>query len=217
MMRTDPLTQGPKIFAANCSQCHRFEGHDGLGGEPSDAPSAADLAGFGSRAWLQGLLDPERVATDEYLGATEHVRGRMVRFVQRGVAAFEPDVREDLEKVIMAVSAEAGLPGQAEMDAAQEADIVQGRLLMSSEEINCTRCHTFREMTDGDVGPVLTGWGSREWMLGMLHDPTNQSFYGDRNDRMPSFGADEILSDAEMGLVIDWLRGDWTSQHTPEP
>ncbi|MGB0542641.1 MAG: cytochrome b N-terminal domain-containing protein [Longimicrobiales bacterium] len=217
MMRTDPLTQGPKIFAANCSQCHRFEGHDGLGGEPSDAPSAADLAGFGSRAWLQGLLDPERVATDEYFGATEHVRGRMVRFVQRGVAAFEPDVREDLEKVIMAVSAEAGLPGQAEMDAAQEADIVQGRLLMSSEEINCTRCHTFREMTDGDVGPVLTGWGSREWMLGMLHDPTNQSFYGDRNDRMPSFGADEILSDAEMGLVVDWLRGDWTSQHTPEP
>lgn len=217
MMRTDPLTQGPKIFAANCSQCHRFEGHDGLGGVPSEAPSAADLAGFGSRAWLQGLLDPGRVATDEYFGATEHVRGRMVRFVQRGVAAFEPDVREDLEKVIMAVSAEAGLPGQAEMDAAQEADIVQGRLLMSSEEINCTRCHTFREMTDGDVGPVLTGWGSREWMLGMLHDPTNLSFYGDRNDRMPSFGTDEILSDAEMGLVVDWLRGDWASQHTPEP
>lgn len=217
MMRTDPLTQGPKIFAANCSQCHRFEGHDGLGGEPSDAPSAADLAGFGSRAWLQGLLDPERVATDEYFGGTEHVRGRMVRFVQRGVAAFEPDVREDLEKVIMAVSAEAGLPGQAEMDAAQEADIAQGRLLMSSEEINCTRCHTFREMTDGDAGPALTGWGSREWMLGMLHDPTDPSFYGNRNDRMPSFGADEILSDAEMGLVVDWLRGDWTSQHTPEP
>ena len=217
MMRTDPLTQGPKIFEANCSQCHRFDGHDGLGGEPSDASSASDLAGFGSRAWLQGLLDPERVATDEYFGGTEHVRGRMVRFVQRGVAAFEPDVREDLEKVIMAVSAEAGLPGQAEMDAAQEADIAQGRLLMSSEEINCTRCHTFREMTEGDAGPVLTGWGSREWMLGMLHDPTDPSFYGDRNDRMPSFGVDEILSDAEMGLVVDWLRGDWTSQHTPEP
>ena len=66
MLRADPLTQGPRIFEANCSQCHRFEGHDGLGGQPSDPASASDLAGFGTRAWLAGLLDPERVATDEY-------------------------------------------------------------------------------------------------------------------------------------------------------
>ncbi|MGB1655972.1 MAG: cytochrome b N-terminal domain-containing protein [Longimicrobiales bacterium] len=217
MLRADPLTQGPKIFEANCAQCHRFNGHDGLGGQPSEPASASDLAGFGSREWLAGLLDPDRVASDEYFGATAHVRGRMVRYVQRGVAGFTPDVQDDLEKVIMAVSAEAALPGQAEQDAAQQAEIVEGRALIASEEINCVRCHTFREMTEGDVGPVLTGWGSRAWMLGMLHDPTDELYYGEDNDRMPSFGVDESLTPAEMGLVVDWLRGDWTTEHTPEP
>ena len=70
MLRADPLTQGPRVFEANCSQCHRFQGHDGLGGQPADPPAASDLAGFGTRAWLAGLLDPERVATDEYFGAS---------------------------------------------------------------------------------------------------------------------------------------------------
>lgn len=214
MLRADPLTRGPRIFEANCSQCHRFDGHDGLGGQPADPPSASDLAGFGSREWLAGLLDPDRVGTDEYFGATEHVRGRMARFVQRGVAGFDEDVATDLHKVILAVSAEAELPGQASLDADDAADIEEGRRLISSEAIDCTRCHTFREMTEGDVGPVLTGWGSRAWMLGMLHDPTAGEYYGDSNDRMPAFGLDEILTEAEMGLVVDWLRGDWI---TPEP
>lgn len=212
MLRADPLTQGPRVFEANCSQCHRFQGHDGLGGQPADPPAASDLAGFGTRAWLAGLLDPERVATDEYFGATEHVRGRMSRFVQRGVARFTPEVRSELEKVIMAVSAEGSLPGQVEQDALQQAEIEEGRALISSEEINCTRCHTFRDQTEGDVGPILTGWGSREWMLGMLHDPTEDRFYGEDNDRMPSFGAEKLLTEVEMGLVVDWLRGDWVSQ-----
>lgn len=214
MLRADPLTQGPKIFEASCASCHRFDGHDGLGRVPEDEPSASDLAGFGSREWLAGLLDPERVATTEYFGGTEHARGRMVRFVQRGVAEFSEQTQQDLAKVIMAVSAEAALPSQEALDASQLVDIEEGRRLIATEEINCTRCHTFREMADEDVGPDLTGWGSREWMLGMLHDPTAERFYGDDNDRMPSFGVEEILTDAEMGLVVDWLRGDW---YTPEP
>ena len=34
-------------------------------------------------------------------------------------------------------------------------------------------------------------------------------FYGDRNDRMPAFGTDNILSEESLGLVVDWLRSDW--------
>ena len=216
MLRVDPLTQGPRIFEANCAQCHRFQGHDGLGGQPADPPSASDLAGFGTREWLTGLLDPDRVATDEYFGGTEHVNGRMSRFVQRGVARFSPEVRSNLEKVIMALSAEGSLPLQVEQDAVQQAEIEEGRALMSGEEINCTRCHTFRDQTEGDVGPVLTGWGSRDWMLGMLHDPTEERFYGEDNDRMPSFGVEKILTEDEMGLVVDWLRRDWVRGDSQE-
>lgn len=209
MLRMDPLTQGPKIFEGSCSSCHRFDGHDGLGNIPTDEPSASDLAGYGSREWLSGLLDPARVGTPEYFGATEHANGRMARFVERGIAAMTPEAREDLGKVIIALSAEAGLPAQIEADQAAAADIAEGVRLMSSEAIDCTRCHTFGDMTEGDVGPVLTGWGSREWMLGMVHDPTQDMYYGEDNDRMPSFGVEEILTRAEMELVVDWLRGDW--------
>jgi ubiquinol-cytochrome c reductase cytochrome b subunit len=214
MLRMDPLTQGPRLFEANCASCHRFNGHDGLGNVPADEPSASDLAGYGSREWLSGLLDPERVATSDYFGGTAHARGRMARFVQRGIAAMAPEDRQSLNLVVMALSAEAGLPDQMAADAADAADIEEGRRLMSSEAIDCTRCHTFGEMTEGDDGPVLTGWGSRDWMLGLLHDPSGESYYGEDNDRMPSFGIEESLTPQQMGLVVDWLRGDW---YTPDP
>jgi ubiquinol-cytochrome c reductase cytochrome b subunit len=80
LLRDDPLTQGPKIFAANCSSCHRYHGHDGTGravtvqadktkGAPTgeqgstaesarvEAPAtAADLGDFGSKDWARAVL-----------------------------------------------------------------------------------------------------------------------------------------------------------------
>ncbi len=209
MLRADPLTQGPRLFAANCASCHRVDGHDGLGVVPDDAPSASDLAGYGSREWLQGLLDPDQVASDRYFGATDHARGRMARFVQRGMSSYTPEQMEDVRKVLLALSAEAQLPGQADVDVRDEAEILEGRALLQSGAMECTRCHTVGDMVQGEDGPVLTGWASREWMIGMVHDPTQPLYYGDNNDRMPSFGTEQILSDREIGLVVDWLRGDW--------
>lgn len=210
LLRSDPLTQGPQIFAARCSSCHRFNGHDGLGEVPVDEPSASDLAGYGSREWLRGLLDPDRVATDEYFGATDHARGRMVRFVQRGLTRLTPRERDELlEKVITAVSAEANLPAQREADAADSAAIAEGREIITSPPVECTRCHLFRGVGADDDAPELTGWASREWMMGMVHDPTQDRYYGDDNDGMPSFGAEDELSRQQIGLVVDWLRGDW--------
>jgi ubiquinol-cytochrome c reductase cytochrome b subunit len=209
LLRSDPLTQGPRIFSGSCASCHRYDGHDGLGNLPEEDPSASDLLGFGSRAWLAGLLDPDRVGTEEYFGGTDHANGRMARFVERGIPLIPAEAREDITKVVMAVSAEAGLPAQAAADSADAATIAEGRLLFGSDAIDCTRCHTFRDMTEEDIGPVLTGWGSREWMLGMVHDPTQERYYGESNDRMPSFGIDGTLSAVEIELVVDWLRGDW--------
>jgi ubiquinol-cytochrome c reductase cytochrome b subunit len=210
LLRSDPLTRGPEIFAARCASCHRFNGHDGLGDVPADEPAASDLAGYGSRDWLRGLLDADRVATDEYFGATDHAGGRMARFVQRRLTGLTHDERDELlSKVIMAVSAEAELPGQVEEDAADAADIAEGRRLIHQEPIDCTRCHLFRGEGADDDAPVLTGWGSRAWMMGMVHDPTDERYYGSDNDRMPSFGPEGILSAEEIGLVVDWLRGDW--------
>jgi ubiquinol-cytochrome c reductase cytochrome b subunit len=209
LLRTDPYTQGPRIFAENCASCHRFEGHDGRGLIPADAQVASDLAGFGSREWLMGLLDPEQILDDDYFGATEHRSGRMARFVTRGVAGYTPERLEELRKVAWAVSAEAGLPGQAATDQEARAEIEEGRALIASGQAECARCHTIGTLSDGDVGPDLTGWGSREWLIGMIHDPSHEAFYGADNDRMPSFGVEQILTDAQIGMIADWLRGVW--------
>jgi mono/diheme cytochrome c family protein len=42
-----------------------------------------------------------------------------------------------------------------------------------------------------------------------LNNPGHEDFYGKRNDRMPAFGEKKILSSEEIGLIADWLRGDW--------
>ena len=46
-------------------------------------------------------------------------------------------------------------------------------------------------------------------MLAFISDPSHARFYGERNDRMPAYGPDKILTAAEIGLVTDWLRGEW--------
>ncbi len=109
LLQHDPLTQGPKLFARNCASCHRYNGLDGMGRPVKDAQSASDLAGFGSRAWLTGLLDPERISTTNYFGGTKLKNGKMVKFVQKNVAAYTPEQKEQLKQVIEGLSAERGI------------------------------------------------------------------------------------------------------------
>jgi ubiquinol-cytochrome c reductase cytochrome b subunit len=78
MMRNDPFTQGPRLFAKNCSACHRYRGHNGRGVVVLDRkeiltdegksfapkkyvshvaePTASDLAGFASADWMRGVV-----------------------------------------------------------------------------------------------------------------------------------------------------------------
>lgn len=61
LLRRDPYTQGPRLFAKHCSSCHRFNGHDGRGALVSDQgkvalPTAADLGNFASRDWMKSVV-----------------------------------------------------------------------------------------------------------------------------------------------------------------
>jgi ubiquinol-cytochrome c reductase cytochrome b subunit len=209
LLRTDPLTQGPKLFSSNCASCHSYDGHDGLGMALAEDPTAADLQGFGSREWLEGLFDPDRVDALEYFGGTAFRRGEMVRFVQRGIPnAWTDEQRAELPFIIKWLSSEAGLTHQADLESAEAADIERGRDAVVNEVVDCTRCHAVYGAGEQD-GPELTGWGSREWMLRMLDNPAHPSLYGDENDRMPAFGMDGILTEQEMRMIVDWIRQDW--------
>ena len=209
LLRSDPLTRGPGLFADRCASCHSYDGHDGLGNELAEPPTAPDLGGFASREWLTGLLDPAQVATPRYFGGTEFANGRMVRMVQSRVAGFAAEERAALARLVKALSAEAALPGQAAVEAAERAEIEEARALLSSESMGCTECHDYRGVFEQRLGPELTGYGSRAWLEAFIRDPSHTRFYGERNDRMPAFGPDGIMTDDEIGLVVDWLREDW--------
>lgn len=208
LLKTDPLTQGPMLFAKHCASCHRYDGHNGLGLQVEDPQTAADLKGFASREWIAGLLDPNKIKTPHYFGGTKFESGKMVRYVTRDVAEFSPEERAQLQKVIMALSAEANLPTQQVMDAQDAALIAEGRTL-AREEIACTDCHQFRQLDETASAPDLTGYGSRQWLIDFIADPTVERFYGRKNDRMPAFGKQAILTETEIGLIADWIREDW--------
>jgi ubiquinol-cytochrome c reductase cytochrome b subunit len=209
LLRNDAFTQGPKLFAKNCASCHRYEGHDGLGGQPKDPASAADLKGFASRAWLAGLLDPEKITTAHYFGGSKLKNGKMVKFVREDVASFSEAQKKELQKAIAALSAEARLPSQRELDK-DEALIGSGTKALIGATLSCVDCHKFHE--DGEefgTAPDLTGYGSRDWLIAFIGNPEHVRFYGERNDRMPAFGEEKQLTPQEIGLVTDWLRGEW--------
>ena len=209
LLRNDALTQGPKLFAKNCASCHRYDGHNGLGGQPKDKISASDLKGFASRDWLTGLLDPAKVDSLHYFGGSKAKTGKMVKFVKDEVAGFSAEQKVQLQKTIVALSAEARLKSQRVIDARDEAIIAQGNKLIGGTAMNCTECHKFHEAGDDPSAPELSSYGSREWMVDFISDASHARFYGKRNDRMPAYGPDKILTAQEIGLVADWLRGDW--------
>lgn len=208
LLRDDPVTQGPKLFARHCASCHRYGGTDGLGLTPSSAPTAADLKDFASREWIGRLLDPSHIGSSNYFGGTKFKDGKMVRFVNRTIKALSPEDKAQLPKVIAALSAEAQLPRQTRVDQSETAAIEEGRKLMDGETFRCTECHQFRKKNEDASAPELTGYGSREWLAAMIGNPAHERFYGKRNDRMPVFGEGGRMDPKSIDLVVRWLRGE---------
>ena len=211
LLREDPLTQGPKLFAQYCSSCHRYGGSDGLGGLCPATQCASDLKGYGSRAWITGLINPQYVASPNYFGGNAHRDGEMAKYVRSSVAAFTPERKDQLRQIIAAVSAEARLDSQREMDQRDQALIEAGREALSDGKLRCTECHTFHKPDPNTVGPDLTGYASREWLVSFINNPAHPRFYGQKNDRMPRFGEERLLNPQAIGLIADWLRGETVS------
>ncbi len=209
LLRSDPLVQGPKLFVRNCASCHRYDGNDSMGGQPKDKQTASDLKGFASREWLAGLLDPAKVDTANYFGASKHKDGEMVKWVKKNVPTFAAGDKEQLRQALVALSAGAGLKAQKEIDARDAGIITAGAKILPGHDVGCIECHTIMGQSDGGEGPDLTGFGSRQWLTAFISNPKHESFYGAHNDRMPAFGADGRLTADEIGLIADWLRGDW--------
>ena len=169
-------------------------------------PEASDLKGFGSRAWLTGLFDTNAVSGPRYFGGTKHSNGKMAKFVKGDATKLAP---EQKQKIIAALSAEAQLKSQRAVEQSETVALEEGRKLITSEAARCTECHQFHKKDEDATAPDLTGYASREWLVAFLGNPAHPRFYGKRNDRMPAFGEEKQLTPQEIGLVADWLRGEW--------
>lgn len=217
LVRDDAYTQGPRLFSRNCASCHRYDGHDGLGNAlPTDSISASDLKGFGSRAWLTGFLNADTIITKRYWGGTEHAEGDMAMYLSDHIP--ETDLaRATRENVVMALSSRAKLPSQAALDARDSVRIATGIQFLRDTKAGCAECHVFQDV--GTDSPELTEWGSRQWMIDFVSDPAHPRFFGRDNDRMPSFAKEKSLSDREIALIVDWIRGEWyrPKVSTPPP
>ena len=214
LLRDDSKTQGPRLFAARCADCHTYlspaTGKLARAATEKNA-TAPNLYGFADRQWLAGFLNSKRIDKADYFGRTSHSEGEMVEFVNDTMSQWP---EEDVKNVVAALSAEAKLRSQLEVDEQDAKAIEEGRKIIAGED-NCVKCHKFHDAGELGLAPDLTGYGSREWLIGMIGNPTHQRFYPDTNDRMPAFAEhpgdspDNILSAEAIELIVDWLRGEW--------
>lgn len=219
LLRNDPKTQGPALYRRHCAACHPHTDEKGEGIVPQ-AASAPNLYGFGTASWIEGVLDHEKFISPQYFGKTKLVEGDMASKLQEMFegAKDAAKLKKQMVSAARALSAEAKLQSQADADKRDAAQIAEGVKLIKGD-LSCTECHKHGE--EGELGsaPDLTGYGSREWLAGIISDPKHERFYSDdRNDRMPAFASDpkhpqqNILSPRELDLLVSWLRGEWREE-----
>lgn len=222
LLRSDPKSEGPVLFEQHCAGCHTYSAADGQGlVPPRPDATGMNLYGFGRRAWLAGLLDAAHVDSLNYFGAGRHKAGDMVGWVKDNLSDLDEAKRGQLAAAVAALSAEGEFPDQVEADRQEQATIETGRAALA-ETFACTDCHKFRETGDLGTAPDLTGYGSREWLVDFISAPEQTRFYGHKADdpvgAMPAFGAGEHprLTPEQIGILADWLRGDWYEPATAE-
>jgi ubiquinol-cytochrome c reductase cytochrome b subunit len=172
LLREDPLSQGPKIFAANCSSCHRYNGTDGTGrqvtvaakesqsqGSSADArveapATAADLGHFGSREWIRSVLidfknhfAPLRKAADKKVGEDLLDNGEMADWSETNKALLtDPANKQSLDALVEFLASQSGrFPESVE----QKALVANGRTIFETGALakgklssSCVDCHS---------------------------------------------------------------------------
>jgi ubiquinol-cytochrome c reductase cytochrome b subunit len=205
MMREHPKAQALSVVTRQCLGCHSYTDADGHGFAP-EKPTAPNLHGFGRKAWITGLLDPEKIVTAHYFGNTELKDGDMVNFVRDSMK----DLGEGAaEKVAAALVAEAEL----ELSPEDQKLVEAGRAILKDDSAGCAMCHQFHDAGSLGAAPNLTGYASRDWIVHMIANPGGEHFYGHldpEKQKMPAF--EGRLSDEVLEHIADWLRGDWDKE-----
>lgn len=234
LMRTDPKTQGPKLFREHCAACHSHapastaNGAEAVGGAAANVdatqviavekPSASNLWRFGTIDWVRGILDPAHVAGPHYFGYTAFKDGEMANYVKETIGGQLTELKGDelakyrqaRDDAALALAAESGRPLG---DVANSQHRIEAGRKAIVDVFACIDCHKFQSQGGGSA-PDLTGYASSQWLSEFISNPANERFYGDKNDRMPAFAVHpgdpaNRLSAEDLAILVAWLRGEW--------
>ena len=83
-----------------------------------------------------------------------------------------------------------------------------------TEDFGCTDCHKFHDKGKLGDAPELTGYGSPEWIAGIIRNPADDAFL--RQAQRPHAGLCPSATDPaqntlspHQSTVDRWLRGEW--------
>ena len=221
MLRRDPLTQGPRLFAQFCGSCHPYDGHDGTGLARAEPASAPDLGDFGTRRWNRAVL----IDYADHFAALKNAKGEWAEPAQEilegDMATWSEDNRDalledasGLDALVEYLVRQAGRtdlpPADESLLEAGRAAVVDGTLPGGGEIESCLDCHalvdaaTGEELAEENYAPTLTGYGGTEWVRRMIARP--EEHYGEPN-AMPAFATQ--LSADQIDLLARWLTGDY--------
>ena len=166
---------------------------------------AADLEGYGGRAWLRGLLDSPN--SDRYFGKVPQCQG-MGRWRQdTTLSPHELDAVADFfEEHVSTVPED--LPA-SEWEARDEVAEHPGFDAFYKEG-ECASCHVQIDWsTPNEEAPNLYGWGSSWYIERLIRRPGAPHFFGylDPDDQMPGFG--DRLTEDDLESVVRYLKGDY--------
>lgn len=185
LLKEDPFTQGPRLFARACSSCHRYDGHDGTARlvvetqmvdhkkvvTPSLA-TAADLGQFGSREWLTNVL----IHYDTTFGPLKNMKegdksigerfltGDMANWSKENAPVLSaPEQAEDLKALAEFMVQQSGRKDLGEINTtladAGKAIFSTGKLKSGATLTSaCTDCHTMK--VAGESEPLSENAGA---------------------------------------------------------
>jgi ubiquinol-cytochrome c reductase cytochrome b subunit len=198
ILRRDPLTHGRDILERKCLGCHFMEGR-GTGEQ-----KASDLAQYGSRSWVRGLLENPRAQA--YFGKAPSCDG-MAEWKKSSKLA-----PEQLDAVADFVASFAKIPEDVTPDEWLNSPGVSDHPGVAPFQKECGNCHEIEGLTEGGTrdAPKLFAWGSPRWTARMIRKPEAADRYGfiDDKDRMPSFGPGQLTAN-DVEMVIRYLKGDY--------
>jgi ubiquinol-cytochrome c reductase cytochrome b subunit len=195
LLRRDPKTRGAELFTQNCASCHSY-GNEIKNGKAT----ASDLAGFGAKEWVAGLLsDPDN---PHYLALTK--LKTMTGWVKRERDKAKKSGKEnELDAEFDSIAGWLGSHPRGDIPASQDqSPFARG---YHAFDAKCSSCHSYKGNGGGDANaPDFTGYGDADWIRLMVMAPSHPERYGNHN-AMPAFrdleGVDAHVRRAERDLL----------------